>query len=100
MIEIEVAGGRLTVRGVLDDKAEAGFRDGLRRLLRSDPSAVTVDLVGVEAITSVCVGALVAMWVDLREAGGTLTLRASPAVKKTLDMTGLTSPLMGASPGR
>ncbi len=94
MATFELSGHRLKISGILDTSAEAQLRDGLQRLLESGADVVTTDLTGVEMITSVCIGALVVLWIDLCEAGRRGKLLTSPSVKKVLDMTGLTTVLM------
>jgi anti-anti-sigma factor len=93
----ELSGDRLKIGGILDTSAEAQLRDALQRLLDSGANVVTVDLSGVQMITSVCIGALVVLWIDLCEAGRQGKLLTSPSVKKVLDMTGLTTVLMDAA---
>ena len=89
------------VSGDLDPDAEAGLREGLCRLFDSGAEVVTLDLSGVNTISSICVGALVVLWVDLCSDGRRARLIPSPPVKKVLDMTGLSKVLMvetGAGP--
>ncbi len=99
MAGFELSEGRLTLSGVLDSDAEGQLRDALRRLLDGGAQVVTVDLSRVEMITSVCVGALVVLWIDLCAAGRQVQFATSPAVKKVLDTTGLTNVLMGDAGG-
>jgi anti-anti-sigma factor len=95
MAEFDLSGDRLAVNGVLDSNAEGQLRSSFRKLLESDAEVVTVDLSEVKMITSVCIGALVVLWIDLGSAGRRGRLVTSPAVKKVLDMTGLTGVLAG-----
>ena len=97
MARFDLTGDRLKISGILDASAEAQLRDGLQRLLDSGAEVVTADLSGVEMITSVCIGALVVLWIDLCETGRQGKLLTSPAVQKVLDMTGLTTVLMDAA---
>ncbi len=97
MARFELSGDRLKISGILDTNAEAQLRDGLQKLLDSGAEVVTADLSGVEMITSVCIGALVVLWIDLCGAGRRGQLVTSPAVKKVLDLTGLTAVLMDAA---
>lgn len=78
----------------MDSNAELQLRSGLRQLISSAGTEVTVDLSKVESISSICVGALVAAWIDFRAAGKRPKLVASSAVKKVLDMTGLSNVLL------
>ena len=94
MARFELTGDRLKITGILDTSAEVQLRDGLQKLLDSGAEVVTVDLSEVKMITSVCIGALVVLWIDLCEAGRRGKLLTSPSVKKVLDMTGLTTVLM------
>lgn len=86
---------RLTVSGILDTDAQDQLRYNCEKLLAGSAEAVTIDLSEVERITSVCVGTLVALWIDLCSAGRRAKLTASPEVKKILDMTGLAAVLLG-----
>lgn len=97
MARFELSGDRLKISGILDTSAEVQLREGLQKLLESDAEVVTADLSEVEMITSVCIGALVVLWIDLCGAGRQGKLLTSPAVKKVLDMTGLTTVLMDAT---
>lgn len=94
MADITVDGGRLRAAGALDPHAEMPFRDALSKLLSAESRVVAIDLTEVEVITSVCVGALVSTWIDIRTGGRTMALRVSPHVRRILDMMGLTSVLM------
>ena len=94
MASFNLSGGRLTASGILDADAQHQLRYNCERLLAGDAEVVTVDLSKVDAITSVCVGTLVALWIDLRSAGRRAELKASPGVRKVLDMTGLIPVLM------
>ncbi len=97
MANFELIGNRLEISGILDTSAEAQLRDGLQKLIDSGAEVVTADLSKVEMITSVCIGALVVLWIDLCEAGRRGQLITSPAVKKVLDMTGLSAVLLDAA---
>lgn len=94
MAIFKVTEGRLTVSGILDSDSEAQLRDGFEKLVAGGAETVTVDLSEVELITSICIGALVVLWIDLTAAGKRAELITSPAVKKVLDMTGLSAVLM------
>ncbi len=93
MAQFKLTRDRLVASGVLDSSAEPQLRQAFEDLLAGGAEAVTVDLSGVEMISSVCVGALVVLWLDLRAAGRWGQLLTSPAVKRILDMTGLTTVL-------
>ena len=95
MASFSFSGDRLTASGILDADAQDQLSINCEKLLAGDAEAVTVDLSEVDVITSVCVGTLVALWIDLRSAGRRVKLKASPGVRKVLDMTGLTAVLMG-----
>lgn len=94
MASFDLISDRLTVSGALDAEAEEQLKDRCRRLLDGGAGVVTIDLSQVKTITSVCIGVLVALWVDLRSAGRRAELTASPKVREMLDMSGLTSVLM------
>jgi anti-anti-sigma factor len=94
MANYEVTGDVLKVTGVLDTAAEAQLRTNLQKLFDGGAPKVSVDFTGVTMITSICIGGLVAFWIDLNGAGRKLDLTASETVKRVLDMTGLTSVLM------
>jgi len=101
MAEFQLTNDRLIVRGILDSDGELQLRKGLQQLLASGAAAVTVDLSKVESINSICVGSLVAAWIDFRSAGKRAALVASPAVRKVLDLTGLSNVFGGtAGPAR
>ena len=89
MPDFELDGGRLAASGSLDADAEGELRDQCARLLLSGTESVKVDLSGVGSISSVCVGALVALWIDLCAAGRGMELQASPEVRRVLDIAGL-----------
>lgn len=91
----DLSGDRLTVSGTLDSNTEGQLKDAFRKLLDGDAEVVMIDLSEVKMITSVCIGALVVLWIDLGSAGRRGKLVPSPSVKKVLDMTGLTSVLAG-----
>jgi anti-anti-sigma factor len=93
MASIRVSGSVLAVTGSLDEGAEADLRRRCREVLGSGAEVVTVDLTGVDMITSVCIGALLVLWMDLRSEGRSAKLLPSPRVKKVLDMVGLASVL-------
>ena len=95
MATFEISENLLTVSGDLDSDAEPGLREALRQLFEGGAGLVTVDLSSVNAITSVCVGALVVLWIDLCSDKRQVKVVASPPVKKVLDMTGLSRLLMG-----
>jgi anti-anti-sigma factor len=89
MAEFRTVGERLTIVGSLDGSAQAELRSHCQELLDSDAETVELDLARVDQISSVCIGSIVAFWVDLRPAGRRLRIVPSPAVKKVLEMTGL-----------
>ena len=94
MASFNLSGDRLTASGILDADAQDQLRCNCEKLLAGDAEVVTVDLSEVDVITSVCVGTLVALWIDLRSAGRRAKLKASPGVRKVLEMTGLIPVLM------
>jgi len=94
MASFESTGTCLKVSGILDGEAEVPLRAQLQKLIESGEKSLELDLSDVESITSICIGALVAFWIDLSEAGGKLKFSSSEQVKRVLDMTGLTSVLM------
>jgi anti-anti-sigma regulatory factor len=89
----------MEVEGILGSDAELELKGGLRKLLDTGGQVVKLDMSKVETITSVCIGAIVALWIDLCAAGRRMELTSSPSVKKVLDMTGLTDVLGGAGGG-
>jgi anti-anti-sigma factor len=100
MVEFDRTEGRLVVAGSLDGDAEAKLRRHLQVLLDADADTVTLDLSKVDFISSVCVGALVAFWIDLRPKGRRMKVAPSAAVRKVLDMTGLSSVFAKAASAR
>ncbi len=95
MASFDLSGDRLSVSGALDANAQSQLSDHCRKLLDSGGDAVTIDLSGVEMITSVCIGTLVATWIDLNSAGKRAELVASSGVMKVLDLVGLTQMFIG-----
>jgi anti-anti-sigma factor len=89
MAEFKTVGERLTIVGPLDGSAQAELRSHCRKLLDSGAKTVELDLSRVEQIASVCIGSIVAFWIDLRPAGIRLKIMPSPAVKRVLELTGL-----------
>ena len=89
MAEFDRSDDGLVVKGSLDNDSEGKLRRHLEVLLGGEAKKVTIDLSKVDYISSVCVGSLVAFWVDLRPAGRLVKIAPSPAVRKVLDMTGL-----------
>ncbi len=98
MAEFELDGHELRVRGVLDEDGVGPLRTHCAGLVRLEAPAVKIDLSGVESINSASIGAIMAMYVDLRTADRRMELVLSPQVKKVLDLVGLTT-LFGASGG-
>lgn len=89
MAEFKTVGDRLTVTGRLDASAEPELTSHGRKLLEGGAETVELDLSRVEQIASVCIGSIVALWIDLRPAGIRLKIIPSPAVKRVLELTGL-----------
>jgi anti-anti-sigma factor len=87
--EYRLCEDNLTVSGRLAAAEEDRLREYLGKLLLSGADTVTIDLDGVESITSSCVGSIVTIWIDLRAADRMLVLKASAAVHKILDISGL-----------
>ncbi len=94
MAELRLSGSRLIVRGDLDEDAEFEMRDRCRELLAGGSGPVTVDLSKAGAMSSMCIGTLVALWIDLREAGRSGKIVPSPSVMRMLEMTGLDAVLL------
>jgi anti-anti-sigma factor len=94
MASFELSGSTLKVSGVLDGDAESVLRSKLQKLAATGAQVVELNLTKVESITSICIGALVASWIDLNDSKRSMKLSASAPVKRVLDMTGLTSVLM------
>ena len=99
MAEYDLVEERLQVGGRLDDNDEEEFRRWCLDVFLSGADAVTVDLSGVERICSRCVGTLVTLWIDLRAVERGLRLTTSPAVKKVLDLSGLSTVLLAGARG-
>jgi anti-anti-sigma factor len=89
MAEFERSDDGLVVEGPLDIEAAPKLGRHLKVLLDSDAEVLTLDLSKVKYISSICVGSLVAFWVDLRPAGRRMKVAPSPAVRKVFDMVGL-----------
>jgi anti-anti-sigma factor len=98
--EFKIAGGQLTVTGRLDSADEDELRERLGELFDSGAETISVDLSKLEGISSLCIGSLVALWIDLREAGKRLKIRPSPAVKRMFDLSGLADVFAGAGARR
>ena len=94
MAEFRLHGSRLIVRGDLDEDAEVEMRCGCRELLDRDAETLTVDLSRAGRTASTCIGALVAFWIDLREAGRRGKIVPSPSVMHELEVTGLAGVLL------
>ncbi len=100
MAEFKLSGSRLVIRGDLDHDFEAEMRDCCRELVEGDSDAVTVDLSKVGSVTSGCIGVLVGLWVDLRDAGRRGKIVPSPSVVRVLELTGLAGVLLRPPSGR
>ena len=94
MAEFKLSSSRLVVRGDLDEDDEIEMRECCRELLERGTDPVTVDLSKAGRIASVCIGTLVAFWIDLREAGREGKIVPSPSVMRVLEMTGLAGVLL------
>ena len=100
MAEFDRSDEVLVVTGSLDGDSESKLRRHLQVLLGGESDPVTIDLSKVDFISSVCVGSLVAFWVDLRPAGRRMKIAPSAAVRKVLDMTGLSGVFARAASAR
>ncbi len=100
MAEFDRADDELTVIGALDGESESKLRRHLRVLLDCEAETVTIDLTKVKSISSICIGSLVAFWIDLRPSGRRMKVAPSPAVRKILDMTGLSGVFAKAASAR
>ena len=89
MAEFDRDDDGLSVTGSLDGDSVGKLRRHLQVLLGGDAETVTIDLSKVDFVSSTCVGSLVAFWIDLRPSGRRMKVAPSPAVRKVLDMTGL-----------
>ena len=89
MSDFELDGNRLKVSGDLEAMQETELREHCATLFLEAGETVRIDLTQVESISSVCIGALVTLWIDLCAAGRRIELKASPAVEKVLNMAGL-----------
>ena len=84
-------GGRLTIRGDLEESNEPELRKHCIALVLSEADVVELDLKEVDSITSRCLGTLVTLWLDLCASGRRLKIMPSETVQKTLDLSGLTA---------
>jgi len=100
MAEFDRSDEGLVVTGSLDGDSESKLRRHLQVLLDGESDPVTIDLSKVDFISSVCVGSLVAFWVDLRPAGRRMKIAPSTTVRKVLDMTGLSGVFARAASAR
>ncbi len=91
MAEFGLVGERLRVSGRLDVLQERELRQGCLDLLMTNADVVTVDLSYVTQICSRCVGTLATLWIDLHATGRELELAVSPAVKRVLDLAGVST---------
>lgn len=94
MAEFRLTGSRLIVRGDLDQDSQVELRDYCRDLLAGGSDPVTVDLSKVGDLTSMCIGTLIALWIDLRESGRRGKIVPSPSVMRLLEVTGLADVLL------
>ena len=90
MATFDLRGDTLVVGGSLDPDTERDFKDACASLPTLEGDSVTIDLTEVTAINSVSIGHLVALCMDLGEAGKRAILKPSRIVMRILDMTGLT----------
>ena len=104
MATFKLSGSRLIIRGDLDDEAEIEMRDRCGDLLalpaQEGAESVIVDLSKVGRLTSMCVGTLVALWIDLREAGRSGRIIPSQSVMRVFELAGLTEVLLKPPPGK
>ena len=90
MATFELSDATLMVDGNLDHDAEREFKEYCARLVTLEAESVTLDLREVTSINSVSIGHLVALCMDLRDAGKRAILQPSRIVTRILEMTGLT----------
>jgi anti-anti-sigma regulatory factor len=86
----DLSDNRLTVTGALDQDSEAGLRRALSDLLLTDSAVVEIDLREVHSITSLCIGAVVATWIDLHACDRRLQVLPSQHVLRIFDTAGIT----------
>ena len=91
--------GRLDVSEGLDGEAEEEFKEYLSKLLLDGPETVTIDLTKVDYIASMCMGTLVAFWIDLCAAQRIMDLQVSTEVRRVMDVSGLTALFDGTLTG-
>jgi anti-anti-sigma factor len=87
-------GDRLSISGHLGGEDEQELKDQAATLMKIPDKEVTIDLSAATGISSICIGVLVATWLDLRAAGKRMELHTSAEVRRVLDLTGLAK-LMG-----
>jgi anti-anti-sigma regulatory factor len=88
--DFSIDGNRLTVIGKLVEETEPGLKRALSDLMLSDSNVVEIDLREVDSISSICIGAVVAAWIDLHACERRLQVMPSKHVLRILDMAGIT----------
>jgi len=80
----------LALEGELDIHTTAQFGEQLADLVHDSRLRLVVDLGGLEFVDSTGLGALVGEFARVRRGGGDMSLRAAtPAVRRTIEVTGL-----------
>ena len=83
--------GTVTLTGELDVHTSPGLRDVLQELLESGQRNLVIDLSELEFVDSTGLGVLVGALKKARQSGGDVELHTpSPAIRKALEITGLT----------
>jgi len=90
LTDFDLNGNRLTVKGKLGQECESDLKRALSDLLLTDNAVVELDLRQVDGITSMCIGAVVAAWIDLHACERKLQVIPSAYVLRILDMAGIT----------
>ena len=92
VIELDQAqdGWTLTVAGELDYSECSAFRMHIDRVLQSSPSALIVDMSGIEYLDSSGLGLLLSLSREYTPHGGRLVLITNSTVNSILELTRLT----------
>lgn len=80
---------KLVVAGHLDTSQREFFYQHALKLLSQSAKEVTLDLRNVTHITSDCIGVVVSLWLDARQADKTLRICPSNSARELLVLGGL-----------
>jgi anti-anti-sigma factor len=92
-----IDGDTLVVAGHLEAEEDEELRRWCLDLLLTEKEVVKLDLTGVRYISSLCVGVLATLWIDLSVAKRSFVLQPSAEVKKILDLSGLSKVFLGGA---